>query len=495
MGEENTEQRQPTTLERLEAITKRLAGGDAAQAATRPGAAAPVATSSKNVDPNDEFAVKEARVGNNALAKAMLALARTSKAFHHLGADRVLDDPRGYLRQKKAGTDQYVVSDMDLEVMCQTLLAKSADKAEDIEQVTDDRVRGALIAAASKGAFGANSMIVQRALDTTSGAPLIRTDIEPFLYEAYLREFPAAERIGAVRANGIIHTYEVRKAIPKSKTLNNIGDFSGAFTNSTYERDASTRIAILGAPVAISLYLALAVEQSGMANFNLQGSDNLEVVGAITAIARQKQTLLLQGNQTVAAKTLDDEEGLYDALGHDGLRLILKDAATSITKAGGDTYRGLLRRAAAQIRNSGGSARNIIAFCSEGAEIAIDAELEEFYRITNQRPEAGIDTNLSANGIRLGSKYLSEIVSVPADEQECGMGHYTFGGNPTEDIDVVDVTGIKFPYLGSPTPTILELPMGFDMKLARTFVPFMMSGLMVHISNFHRKIRIPKQTV
>ncbi len=47
-----------------------------------------------------------------------------------------------------------------------------------------------------------------------------------------------------------------------------------------------------------------------MAAFDLQGSDNLEVMGAMTAIARKKQTLLLQGNQTVAAKTLDDEEGL-----------------------------------------------------------------------------------------------------------------------------------------------------------------------------------------
>ena len=474
-------------------IMTRIAGGEAAQAAAHPQPEQTPETLSKGVNPDDEFAHKEARVGGNALAKSFLKLARTHKNFHHLGADRVLEDPRGYLRRKRAGTEQYEISDIQLELMIQTLLSKSA--GEDAEGISDDNVRVGLLSAASKGAFGANSMIVQRALDSTSGAVLVRTDIEPMLYEAYLREFPASEMIGSVRANGLLHSYDVRTAIPTAQTLNDIGDFSGAFSQSTFVRKANSNIAIIAAPVSIGLKLALAVQQSGMTSFNLEGSNNLEVVGAMFAIARKNQTLMLQGNYSTAAKTLNDEEGLTDDKGFDGLRTILKGASTSITKATGETLRSLLRRAASQIRNAGGAARNIIAIVSEGAEIAIDTELEEFYRIVNSRPAGGVDMNLSANGLRLGSKYLSQIVSVPADAQSSGVGHYTYAANPTEDMYVLDTTGIQLAYLGSPSPTILELPMGYDNRLARCFVPFLMNGLVVHIADFQRKIRIPRQTV
>ncbi|MBA3241175.1 MAG: hypothetical protein H0T60_08100 [Acidobacteria bacterium] len=493
MAEQTEENRQPTTLERLEAVMKQLRGGAAAQAATAPGVEnTPASVVAPGTDSQDEFAAKEARVGKSALSKGFLKLARSSKAFHHLGADRVLEDPRGYLRQKKANSEQFLVEDHTLEVIIQSLMTqKAGDEAEPLS----DLQRTGLLSAAAQGAFGSQSEVLRRTLDTTSGAPLIRADIEPFLYEGYLRTFPASERIARVRANGLKHSYEIRTAIPQARTLNNLGDFSGAYSNSTFEKEASTRIAIIAAPVSISYVLALAVQQSGMAAFDLQGSDNLEVMGALTAIARKKQTLLLQGNQTVAGKTLNDEEGLYDALDHDGLRLLLMDADTSITMGAVETFRRAIRRASAQIRNAGGSARNIVVFCSEGIEIGIDDELLEFYRITNGRPGGGVDTNLSANGLRLGSNVLSEIVPIPADTQNCGMGNYTFGGNPVEDIDVLDLTGIKFPYIGSPTVTMLEIPMGTFQNLTRTFVPFEMSGLMVHIKNFHRKIRAAKQTI
>ncbi|HEX8685731.1 MAG TPA: hypothetical protein VF654_04490 [Pyrinomonadaceae bacterium] len=478
---------EPSPLERLDVITKRLAGGDAAAAAANP-------TEQPAPESKDASAAADARLEQTSrvgLARGLERLARASKNFRHLGADRVLDDPRAFLRQKNAA-GAFVVQDHELEVMMQTLLAQKA--SDDVTPVSDE-VRTGFLSAASKGAFGARSEVLSRALDTGgSGATLIRTDLDPFLWESYLRTFPVAERFARVPANGLKHTYEVRTAIPDGSTTNDIGDFSGNFSNSTFVREESTRIAIIVSPVAIGLKLALAVQQSGM-GFNLQGSDNLEVMGAMRGIARKKQTLLCQGNSSTAAQTLDDEDGLYVATDHDGLRTLLKGGSTSLTKDDAQSYRRTLRRVSAQIRNAGGEARNIIVLVSEGVAIVIDEELEEFYRITNGRPGGGVDTNLSANGIRLGSDVLSEIVPVPADAQNRGLGHYTFGGNPTEDMYVLDATGVRIPYLGSPTPSILELPMGFDLKLARTFVPFEMSGLMVHVKGFHRKVRVPKQTV
>src|SRR3712207_8269908 len=47
-------------------------------------------------------------------------------------------------------------------------------------------------------------------------------------------------------------------------------------------------------------------------------------MGAMRGIARKKQTLICQGNSSAAAQTLDDEDGLYSATDHDGLRTLLK---------------------------------------------------------------------------------------------------------------------------------------------------------------------------
>jgi hypothetical protein len=481
MGEENT---QPSTLERLEAITKRLASGAAAQAATNP-ANPPAATGKTDEE------IQQA--SKTLLQKNFETLARERKEFRHLSADRVMDDPRAFIRAKNA-SGHYVVQDHDLETMCRVLLAKDGREIEDAQPVTNDHGGLKLYEAAGKGLFGTDSLAVRKTLDVGggSGGPLVRTDLEQMLWEIYLREFTVAERIQRIRSNGVSHSYSKRTAIPGAQTTNSLGDFSGAFSNSTFGTD-SAPIAIIVSPTGIGMKLAAAVEQSGMVNFDLSGSNNLEVVGAVTSIAKKNQTLILQGNKSTAAKTLNDEEGLTDANAFDGLRAQLKGEGTSTTKAGGDTYRELLKKAARKIRNAGGSARNIVAFCSLPVEGAIDAELEDFYRITNSRPEGGVDLHLSGGGLRLSGKYLSEIIGVPADAQGNGMGYYNIAGPTTvEDIDVVDLTGMSMAWLISPSPTILELPPGYNNTLSRVFVPFLMNGLVVHTVNFQHKIRVPQ---
>ena len=483
MGEENNNN-QPTTLERLDAITKRLAGGAAAQAATNP-TNTPVAKGKTDEDPE--------QASKTLLQKNFETLARSNKEYRHLSADRVLDDPRAFLRARDE-KGHHVVQDHELEKMCRVLLARDGREVEDAAPVTNDHGGLKLYEAAGKGLFGADSLAVRKTLDVGggSGGPLVRNDLEQMLWEIYLREFPAAERIQRIRSNGVSHSYAKRTAIPGAQTTNSLGDFSGAFSNSTYGTD-SAPIAIIVSPTGIGMKLAAAVEQSGMVGFDLEGSNNLEVVGAVTSIAKKNQTLLLQGNKSTAAKTLDDEEGLTDANAYDGLRGLLKGAGTSTTKAGGDTYRGLIKKAARKIRNAGGSARNIVAFCSLPVEGAIDDELEDFMRITNERPGGGVDLNLSANGLRLSGKYLSEIIGVPADAQGNGMGYYNIAGPTTvEDIDVLDLTGIAMAWLISPNPTILELPVGYNNTLSRVFVPFLMNGLVVHTVNFQYKIRVPQ---
>jgi hypothetical protein len=48
---------------------------------------------------------------------------------------------------------------------------------------------------------------LRKALDTSGGAALIRQDLEPLLYELYIREFPAWDRFSKEPANGLVHAY------------------------------------------------------------------------------------------------------------------------------------------------------------------------------------------------------------------------------------------------------------------------------------------------
>jgi hypothetical protein len=85
---------------------------------------------------------------------------------------------------------------------------------------------------------------------------------------------------------------------------------------------------------------------------------------------------------------------------------------------------------------------------------------------------------------------------VPAqDTQANGIGFYTFSAAPTEDIYLLDPNGSAFPYFGSPNPTILQLPLGYNNALANVFIPFQMIGLAIYVKNFNRKIRVPQATL
>jgi hypothetical protein len=510
---EPTEKEKDTTntpesfLSRLDSITKRLeVGKEAAIAAHPPVDGEKPAVESKD-DGIDPFDTQQKKFGENSIAKCFLTLARADKQFHHLGEDRVLENPRGFLR-KKHGADapdalrgKYVVADHEIEAMIGTLLQQGFGK----EGVPlNDWMRGSssgydvtaqgLAQAAQKGLFGRDSEGVRKALDASTGSVLIRTDIEPVLYEVYLRRFPAAEVIRRIPANGIVHTYNRRTAPGAAVTITDLGDMSAAMVNSTLGQVQSSHIATIVSPRAIGLKLRYAVQQSGM-GFNLDGNDNLELVAAMYAIANKNQSLMLQGNSATASKTLDDEEGLTDANGFDGIRAILKGAGTSINKATSDAYVDIINKAVGQIMNAGGDVNNLLVEMSVAIRFALNLELQQFLRVIDRAPGGGIDTALSANGIVTIGEWLSKIMSVPANTQGTGLGYYTYNTVVTEDVDVFDPSGLAFAYLGSPNPVILELPIGFNNQLSQVYYPFLMNGLVFYVPEFGRKVRVPRQTI
>jgi hypothetical protein len=287
----------------------------------------------------------------------------------------------------------------------------------------------------------------------------------------------------------------VRTAPPVADTISEIGSFSSLFTNSTIAQRNSA-VAVIVAPVGVGLKLQYAVVQSGM-DYNISGSNNLEVVGALTAIAKKDQTLLLQGNATTSGKVYTDEEGNYKATDYTGLRLLLKGAANSINKGSTQTYINVINKAIAQLGNAGADISSILISASLNVQTDINDEFTTFLRDL-VGTGSSVDTARSTGGFITVGGWMSKIVPIPMQDQTTytdGEGAYTYNSATVEDINIIDPATLSRIYLGSPTPTILELPVGYNNILSNVYVPFFMGGLALKLPEFNRKIRVSRVTV
>lgn len=464
------------------------------------------------VKTGDNFAAKKrTQYDGNPLAQSFINLGEINPAFKHLWDDEVLSNPHGFLRKKqtgRTGREEYVVKNKDLERMIQTLLYAGAGRqGMGFMEWTGkgyDAIATGLQKGAMNNAFGQNGQAVTKAISyqttassgtpATGGGVLIRTDLEPLVREAYLRSFPAAEAIGTVPANGLVHSYNTRTTPGTAGTVSEVADISSvsaAVAASTYQRNANSNIAIIAAQRGISLKAQYAIAQSGM-GYDLSGQDGLEAVGAIYAIAQKNQSLMLQGNYSTGSKTKDDEEGATDTNGYDGYRTLLK--SYGLTKGSTQSYRDAIDQAVGQIMNAGGNSEDLMLFASVGAKRAVNGELQQFLR-RNDQNDGPFPLNMAANGFTTVSDWPAQFVTVPASAQTDAMGYYTISSVVYEDITVVDPNESAFAYLGSPSPVILELPLGYNNVLANVYIIFLMNGLVVYIPNFNRKVRIPQQTV
>ena len=440
---------------------------------------------------------------NGTISDVFEGLARADKQFKHLGHDRVLENPRGYLRQKDARTGRYLVSSKEIAQMVTAQLQNGGSELRKNCPTYDEWRRsssnsvalndGLMSTLASKD-FGSGTGQVSKALDVSSGTALIRTDIEQLLHEIYLRKFPLDEFLTKEPANGLVHTFDTRTDPGTAAVITDLGDMSAQFSNSTYNRVANSHIATVVSPRGIGLKLIYATQQSGM-NFDLSSRTNLELVAAAQVIARTVQAYALQYTYTDAAGTVNNESGTYDANGFDGLRYLLTGASSSITKGTTQNYVDVVDQAVGQLINAGAEEEDLTILCSVGARRAVNSELTNFYRVVDQRPGGGIDNNLSGNGIATVSDWMTKFMNIPANTQATGIGYYTFSGSTTEDMYVIDPAQLAMAYLGSPTITVLELPIGFNNVLSQVYYPFIMTGLVCYAPTFLRKIRVPYQAV
>lgn len=334
-------------------------------------------------------------------------------------------------------------------------------------------------------AFEANPNI-SKALDAAGAAPLIRQDLEPVLYELYIRQFPMWERIQKEPANGLVHAYNRQTGFGGAKFMGELGTVTDDV--SAYER-ATTPISVLATRRGVTLksqYGTLA----GGAGFN---PEQLELTAGLRAMAYTMQKTIFQGNSSVsgAANNGSDEDGAYDSYAFDGLRHILKggggNTAVDVDPTAGtpEDMRAAFNDAVISAIQLAGNPR--IIYLDPISKGQFDVQQDKNVRYNDNLINVGV--GVLANVVNTANGPLP-LFAIPGD----AIGHYTKDGDDVSDAYLLDESVLSVPYLGSDGPTVLDIPVGISGQLTRLFIIFGMWGFACKAVQFHNKVRIHRPT-
>lgn len=315
---------------------------------------------------------------------------------------------------------------------------------------------------------------ITKLLDTAGAGPLIRQDLEPLLYAAFVKRFPLYERIAKKPANGLVHAYNRIDAPAAASFISDAGAVPDS--QSTYTR-ATTNIAVIAVRVGVGLKASFAIRQGGMG----WNPEQTEIANGILGIAKACQRALFSGNVSVPGKIATDPEGLYDANAFDGLRITVPSGNTS-TIGDDETVLEGLNRMDGILGVRGGTASII---CMDGRDrVRVMNELQPNVRFVDRMD---VVPGLPAfEAVSLGVSGRVPILPIPGDE----VGHYTAGVD-VRDAYLLDESVVAMPWLGSENPTVLEIPVGVSGTLDRRYILFLMVGLEVAVPNFVAKLRLP----
>jgi len=321
---------------------------------------------------------------------------------------------------------------------------------------------------------------IRKALDSTAGTALIRQDLEPLLYELYIREFPAWDRFPKEPANGLVHAYNRQTGYGDAQFMTELGTVTD--DTAAYER-ATTPISILATRRGVTLknqYATLA----GGAGFN---PEQLELQAGLRAIAHRMQKTIFQGNATVSSGTASTEDGAYDPNAFDGLRKILNTAnAVDVDPTGGTPENIRAAINTAMITTTQAAGRPSTIYIDPEASGQFDLQQDDLVRYI-ERDNISVGVTVQSVATTMGRLPL---FVVPGDS----IGEYTRSAQTVSDAYMIDERSVSLPFLGSDGPTVLDIPMGVSGQLVRLFIIFGMWGFAVKAVQFHNKVRIRRET-
>ena len=344
--------------------------------------------------------------------------------------------------------------------------------------------------AAQAGFSGIHNQVdpdVSKLLDIGSSSALIRQDLEPVLYELYIRQFPAFERFRKEPANGLVHTYQQITSFGDAQFMGELGTVVD--DKSTYTRQ-TTNVAILATRRGISLKNQFAIAAGGMS----WNAEAMELQGGLRAMSHKMQKTIFGGNGTDSGGTAANELGLYDANGFTGLRHHLNTARAKNVDVLASTPE-LIRKgvdaAVVEIVQSGGSNPSIL-WGHPLEKNTFNEQQDEKTRILVPN-QVNIGVGVTAAEINTISGAVPFAI-VPGDS----IGAYNTtnsdgafnGGELVRDLYLLDEQTISLPFLGTDGPTVLDIPIGLSGQLTHLFIIFGMWGMAVKAPQFSNKVRV-----
>ncbi len=319
---------------------------------------------------------------------------------------------------------------------------------------------------------------MRKFLDTVSGNVLIRQDLEPLIYAAFVRRFPAFARIPKIPANGLTHTFQRQDARPAVSYIAETAAVPDA--QSTYTRGQSN-IAVLAVRVGTSMKQQLSVTAGGMP-WNTEAQ---EIASGIESCAAQLQQTFLQGNATIPAGAADDD-GPYDALAFDGLRRTIPVA--NERDIGADTILEGFNQADVLVVNNGGLTSAILIHASDN--VTFTNELQPFRRFTDSERVDVVPGLPRVAAVNLAGSGQVPVIPVPGADWATYVNNDVGGGATGRDALLLDESVVAMPYLGSETPTVIELPLGVTGALTKLYILVSFFGLAVRVPTFNTKLFI-----
>lgn len=316
-----------------------------------------------------------------------------------------------------------------------------------------------------------NDPVFAKFIDTVSGNVLIRQDLEPLIYAAFVRRFPAFARVDKIPANGLVHTYQ---RVDQRPTASYIAETASVPDSQSVYTRATSNIAVIGLRVGTSLKQSLSVAAGGMP----WNTEQQEISFGIESIAAQLQQTYLQGNATIVGGTLTTADGLYDANSFDGLRRTVP--AANIQAIGTDTILEGLNQADALSVNNGGLTSAILMRVTDAVQF--ENELQPFRRFVDSERVEVVPGLPSVTGVNLSGSGLVPVIKVPGADATSYTG--------VSDAFLLDESVVAMPYLGSDTPTVIELPLGVTGALTKLYILVGMFGMAVRVPNFIAKLQI-----
>jgi hypothetical protein len=321
-----------------------------------------------------------------------------------------------------------------------------------------------------------------KALDSSGAAALIRQDLEPIIYELYIRQFPAWDRFQKEPSNGLVHAFDRQTSFGGAKFMSELGTVTDDVA--AYER-ATAPITTLATRRGVTLRAQYGTLQSG-SGFN---PEQRELQAGLRAIASTMQKTIFQGNAT-ASGSLDatTEDGQYDALAFTGLRKTLNGVVGSNvpedvdpTAGTPEDMRAAINDALISVMQKAG--RTSVLYMSPEVKGQFDKQQDKNVRYNDNLVNVGVGVLTNTVNTVFGPLGL---FPVPGDS----IGEYTKSGHTVSDIYALDEDAISIPFLGSDGPQVVEVPFGASGQLTRLFIIFGMWGLAVKSIQFHNKIRV-----